>query len=87
MTRMTSVHCAARWPRLPPRALLVILAVASALAADPAMARRSRGGPTPGNQAARTAQPQAQSAPQSPQSIKHIAYPHRHGTKARGAGH
>ncbi len=86
MTRITPVRCAVRWPRLPPGALLVILAVTSALAADPAMARRAKGGSTPGNHSARAAQPQAQSAAQSPQTIKHIAYPRRHGTKARGAG-
>jgi hypothetical protein len=68
------------------RALLVALTVMSVLAADQAMARKAKGGLSPGNHPGPAAQARAapQAAPLAPEVIKPIPHPRRHGAKGRG---
>jgi hypothetical protein len=61
-----------------------VFALMSILTADPAMARKAKGGLSPGNHSAPAAQAAAQPAPVSPEGIKPIPNPRRHGAKGRG---
>lgn len=71
------------------RALLVLLAATSLIAADHAMARRGKGNSAPGNPAARAARvpsvPQAAAVAVPVDGIKPIPIPRRHGSKGRPA--
>ena len=67
------------------RALLVLLATVSLLAADQAMARRRNSGLPPGIQLKPVAQLGAQPDAVPPPVIKPILHPGRHGAKPRGS--
>jgi hypothetical protein len=84
MNHTKTVRRATGCTRLVPRALLVVLTVMSVLAADQAMARKAKGGLSPGSHSAPAAQAAAQSAPVSPEVIKPIPHPRRHGARGRG---
>jgi hypothetical protein len=66
------------------RALLIVSAAMSLLAAEPALARRGKGGMPPGVQLKPEAQPAVDQAPVRPDRIKPILHPRRHGSKPRG---
>jgi hypothetical protein len=83
MNHTKAVRRTTRCARLVPRALLVVLTVTSVLAADQALARRAKGGLSPGVHPAPAAQAAAQAAPQV---IKPIRHPRRHGARAGGGG-
>ena len=89
MNHTKTVRRATRFTRLMPRALLVALTVMSVLAADQALARKAKGGLSPGihwsraAQAAQAAQAAALPAPVAPEVIKPITHPRRHGAKKR----
>jgi len=67
--------------------MLVGLALMSMLAADPALARRGKGGMPPGVKLAPVAQQAAQKAPVPAQVSKPILHPRRHGSKPHGGAH
>ena len=69
------------------RGLLLGLTVLAILAADPAMARRGKGGMPPGIQLVPVAQPARPAQPAAGQKEhlgKPIVHPGRHGSKPRG---
>jgi hypothetical protein len=85
MNHTMTVGRATRCTRLVPRALLVVLTVTSLIAADQAMARKAKGGLATGTHLPPAAQARAapQAAPLSPEVIKPIPHPRRHGAKGR----
>jgi len=88
MNHTKKVDLATRCARLVPRALLVVLTVASLLAADQAMARKAKGGLSSGTRltpAAQAARAAAQATPVTPEVVKPIPHPRRHGAKGSGA--
>ena len=80
MNHTKTIRIASRCTRLVPRALLVVLTVASVFTADHALARKAKGGLLPADRSA-TAAP----APVSPDANKPLPFPRRHGVKRRGA--
>jgi len=80
-----TVPCAGR-SRLLPHALLLALATASLLVADPAFARKAKGGLATGIHSPHAAQvAQARAAALAPETTKPLPHPRGHGPKQRGA--